>query len=88
MIDSITNTIIDSIPVGNYPAYVAYNPSNNNMYVTNHFSDIISVIHSTANSVIDTIPAGVGPAGIIYDSSNQHLYVTNMGSNTVTMIHP
>ena len=63
------------IPVGVNPFGIAYNPKNNNIYVTNYGSNTVSIINPTTNSVIDTIPTGTNPAGIAYNPSNNHIYV-------------
>ena len=44
------------------PLGVAFNPSNGNIYVANHYSKTVSVIDSSTNMVIDTIPVGEGQA--------------------------
>src|SRR5438552_305891 len=54
------------------------------MYVTNSYSNNVSVINST--KVVTTIPVGSYPAGVAYDSANGYVYVANQGSNTVSAI--
>ena len=77
-----------AITVGDAPASIGRNPSNNNLYVTNSDSGSVSVINPTTNVVTGTIPAGLTPAGIAFNSNNNHIYVTNYGTNTVSVIHP
>jgi DNA-binding beta-propeller fold protein YncE len=45
-LDSRTNTVIDtiSLPFGSAPQFIAFNPNNGNMYVTNRGSNDVSVI--------------------------------------------
>ena len=50
VIDSSTNTVIDTISVGLNPYYLEYNPSNNNIYVANSHSNTVSVISTTVSS--------------------------------------
>ena len=87
VIDTETNTEIDinedptngitRINVGADPRYLAYDPINKYMYVTNFASASVSVIDTTINTVIDTIPVGDFPLGIIYDPVNHRMYVAN-----------
>jgi YVTN family beta-propeller protein len=53
--DSSTNTVIDTIDVGKYPISIKFNPSNNNIYVANFNSTLVSVIDSSTNTVVDTV---------------------------------
>ena len=62
---------------------------NRDMYVTNFFSNTVSVIDTRTNTVIDTIPVrGVSPLGIAFNPYNRDMYVTNFVSNTVSVIAP
>ncbi|MHB1909184.1 MAG: YncE family protein [Nitrososphaerales archaeon] len=76
----------NAIAVGKGPGSIAYDPSNNYLYVTNVISNAISVIDTSNNSMIKQIPLG-GPRGIVYDPVNQELYATCYGANySVAMI--
>ncbi len=86
VIDSSTNTVIKTIPVGSAPQGVAYNSNNNDMYVANSNSGGVSVIDSSTNTVIKTIPVGKGPYNIAYNSNNNDMYVANLNDNTVSVI--
>jgi YVTN family beta-propeller protein len=44
VIDSTTNTVVASIPVGTGPEGIAFNPNNGDMYVANEGSFNVSVI--------------------------------------------
>jgi YVTN family beta-propeller protein len=45
VIDTTTNTVIDTIPVGESPLGITYNPVNHIMYVANFFGDTVSGIN-------------------------------------------
>src|SRR5205823_1921193 len=60
---------------GANPAVVAYNSGNGYVYVTNPFSDIVSVINGT--TVVATVPVQYNPSGVAYDSGNGYIYVAN-----------
>jgi YVTN family beta-propeller protein len=55
------DSVIKNIPVGIHPVDVAFNPTNNDMYVSNQASNTVSVIDSSTNTVVTTIPVGSGP---------------------------
>src|SRR5438874_1085884 len=82
--DSGGGTVVATIPVGGNPAGVAYDSGNGYVYVTNPFSDIVSVINGT--TVVATVPVGYIPRGVAYDSENEYVYVADYGSNNVSVI--
>jgi YVTN family beta-propeller protein len=45
-------------------------------YVTNRFSDTISVIATACNTVVATIPVGDGPEGVAITPNGKFSYVT------------
>ena len=74
-VDSGGGTVVATIPVGGNLAGVAYNSGNGYVYVTNPFSDIVSVINGT--TVVATVPVEYNPSGVAYDSGNGYVYVAN-----------
>ena len=89
VIDTTTNTVINTITVGNNPAGIAYDPINRDIYVTNFNAfpnGTVSVIDTTTNTVIDTITVGDGPYAIALDPINQRMYVANLESDDVSVI--
>ncbi|GAB2814309.1 hypothetical protein GCM10027176_18620 [Actinoallomurus bryophytorum] len=86
VIDTATNTVIDTITVGGAPVDVAFNPRGTRAYVTNSASNTVSVINTATNTVIDTIGVGSVPAGVAVSPGGTRVYVTNNGANTVSVI--
>ena len=86
IIDTKTNKVIATVPVGNYPYGVAVNPDGTKVYVTNYYSDTVSVVDTTTNTVIDTIPVGEWPLGIAVTPDGTKIYVANEESNTVSVV--
>ena len=68
VIDSDSNTVIDSIEIGTNPYVIKFNPYNEYMYVTNAVD--VSVIDPSTNTVIDRIEAGSFPYDFIFNTSN------------------
>jgi YVTN family beta-propeller protein len=75
-----------TIPVGIGPFGIAYNPSNNNIYVANAASSTVSVISGSTNSVIATTLVERDPFWLVYVPPNNQIYVTNVESNDVYVI--
>ncbi len=69
VINGTSNTVVTTVAVGGYSYYATFDPANNNVYVSNFFSNSISVISSISNSVVATIPlpSNSGPTGMAYD---------------------
>ena len=81
VIDTATNTVIATIPVGNLPIGVAVTPDGSKVYVTNAISNTVSVIATATNTVIATIPVGLFyPWGIVVTPDGSKVYVAMDGS--------
>jgi YVTN family beta-propeller protein len=61
VIDTATNTVIATIPVGPSPVGVAVTPDGSKVYVANFSSNTVSVIDTATNTVIATIAVGSQP---------------------------
>src|SRR5262249_57828663 len=64
VIDTTSNTVAATIPVGSGPVGVAVSPDGSTVYVTNHGANTVSVIDPTSNTVAATIPVGISPLGV------------------------
>ena len=81
-----SNTVISTVDVGERPSALAFNPSNNNIYVANTNSNNVSVIESSSNTVISTVDVGERPSALAFNPSNNNIYVTNPVSDDVSVI--
>ena len=61
LIDTATNTVSATMPVGLNPTGVAVNPDGSKVYVANLNANTVSVIDTPTNIVIATIPVGSQP---------------------------
>lgn len=86
VIDGSTNAVVATVPVGQTPSGIAFDPSDGDIYVANSASDTVSVIDGLSNMVVASVTVGTGPSGITFDSANGDIYVANGGSNTVSVI--
>ena len=76
--------VIDSIPVGNRPISLAYNPINDTIYVANIADDTLSVIDAS-NSVSTTFSTSLSPRDVEINLSNGFIYVANAAANSITV---
>jgi YVTN family beta-propeller protein len=103
VIDTATNTVIATIPVGDQhtlqPGGVAVSPDGSKVYVgvDDNSSDSLSVIDTATNAVSATIPLGsstVGGVAVTPDGSNVYaasggaIFVIDTATNTVSATIP
>jgi len=81
------------------PLGIAYDPSNNYLYLANTIGNSLILINGTTNTVVSNIKVGIFPGGVAFDPINDYLYVTdfnfsawpsgdvNTSSNTVFVIN-
>ena len=64
VIDTATNAVVATVPVGTDPFGVAVNPAGSRVYVANTSSNTVSVIDTATNAVVATVPVGTGPTAL------------------------
>jgi YVTN family beta-propeller protein len=64
-IDTATNTVVATIPVGKRPWNMAITPDGKKLYVANGRSNSVSVIDTGSNRVIKDIAVGELPWGVV-----------------------
>ncbi len=65
VIDTSTNTVTATIPVGITPHGLAITPDGINAYVGNEYSSTVSVIDTRTNTVVNTVNGvAVAPEGV------------------------
>src|SRR5262249_30821174 len=78
VIDTATNTVIATIPVGIGQNGVAVTPDGSKVYVANVNVPFVSVIDTATNTVIATIPVGgLSPFGVAGTPDGSQVYVTD-----------
>jgi YVTN family beta-propeller protein len=94
VIDTFSNSVVATIPVGTLPWGVAIDAVDNLIYVTNYGSGTVSIIDGFTNSLcvptrctLNTITVGSNPEGIALNLVLSQAYVANSGSNTVSVIN-
>jgi YVTN family beta-propeller protein len=97
VIDTATNTVVATVPVGNLPNGVAVTPDGKHAYVTwllaNNVSGNVSVIDTATNMVVANGRGGACPRrgrhpgwGVAITPDGKHAYVANDFSNNVSVI--
>jgi YVTN family beta-propeller protein len=88
VIDTASNAVVATIPVGGIPSGVATTPDGTRAYVTNsgEFDNTVSVIGTASNTVVATIPVGQGPGFVATTPDGTHAYVTSPSSLSVSVI--
>ncbi|MDY7107690.1 MAG: beta-propeller fold lactonase family protein [Planctomycetota bacterium] len=88
--DTAAREQVAEVGVGDFPLRVAFSPDGTRAYVTNHFSNSLSVINVDGenSSLITTIPGCTGyPLTVSVDGAGEYVYVgTNTGSNGTNAI--
>ncbi len=64
VIDTATNTVVATVPVGTNPVGVAITPDGAFACVANFTSNTVSVIDTASNTVVATVPVGSNPVGV------------------------
>ncbi len=86
VIDIATNTVTNTISVGDKPRSVAITPDGAAAYVTNRESNSVSVIDVATSTVSATVAVGAYPNNVAITPDGTAAYVTNRASNSVSVI--
>ncbi|MCZ4124821.1 YVTN family beta-propeller repeat protein [Streptomyces sp. H39-S7] len=85
-VDTATNTVIATIPVGFGPQGVAAAPDGAHVYIPNVGSNNVSVIDTATDSVVATTSVGSSPTAVAVAPDGGHVYAVNLSSNSVSVI--
>jgi gliding motility-associated-like protein len=92
VVNTITNSVVATSPVGSAPLSVSVTPDGSKVYIGNVLSQDVSVINTATNSVIATIPIGASASGVRVNNTGTTVDVSIQGgikeidvaTNTVT----
>lgn len=76
VIDTTTNTVVATIPVGKSPYSILITPDGGRAYVLNQYDTTISVISTSSNSIIKTLTLDTNPGAGTLNSTGTRLYVS------------
>jgi uncharacterized repeat protein (TIGR01451 family) len=86
VIDTTTNTVTATIPVGNRPVAVAVTSDGSRIYVANFGDGTVSIVDAATSAIIATVVVGSEPISIAINPNGSKLYVANFASSTVSVI--
>ena len=86
IIDTKTETVIDTLNVGDGPWGVAVGAEGDYVYVTNSFSDTVTVIQASDNTIYDTIYVGDRPRGVSAPINGTIAYVVSQDDGLINRI--
>ena len=87
VVDTATDAIEGSVPVGSHPFGVVYDPANDRIYVSNFYDGTVSVIQAPSDTVAATVTVAGSPALEAFDPHNGEVYVANTApTNNLTAI--
>jgi YVTN family beta-propeller protein len=75
-----------TIPVGIFPLAVTVSPDGARAYVTNTFSNGVSVIDTASDTVIATVPVIEFPIAVIVSPDSSRVYVANFSSQKMVSV--
>ena len=87
VINTQSNTVLTTIPVGVAPEGVAITPDGKQVYVANYNSNSVTVINALTNTVTQGIAVGHLPADIVISKDGSTAYVVNYNSDNVSVIN-
>lgn len=64
MIDTVTNAMVATVPVGLGPTGIVVTPNGSFAYVVNGSDNTVSVISAATNTVTATVTVGVNPRAV------------------------
>lgn len=87
VVNTATNAVVTTIPVGTTPFGVAASPDGKTIYVANINSLSVSVISTATNQVTGAIKVSGQPYGLAVSPDGTLLYVTNHSGTNITVVN-
>ena len=80
VINTITETFVKDISVGEQPRWIAITPDGKQVYVSNAMGGTVSIIDSGADAVIKTVTVGANPQSLGAFPDGSAVYVVNQNT--------
>lgn len=88
VVNTATNQVSATVPVGNGPEELAISPDGTRLWVGNTVANSITVIDTATNSTVKTLPVATGVGFIALSPDGQLAYVSDLTSlNTVSVFN-
>jgi YVTN family beta-propeller protein len=86
LIDTITWQVIEEIPVGVDPRFLAVDSNSKIAYVANRGSNSISVVNLVSRQKIHEVAVGDRPYGVVISPGGDRLYIAEQGSDSLRIL--
>lgn len=93
VVDCSADTITTTIYVGQSPADLVFNPTNNRLYCANSggtdysdFDNSVSVIDCLTDEVVATVTVGQGPDRLFHSPQNNIIYCGNHQNSSISVV--
>jgi YVTN family beta-propeller protein len=86
VLDTTSNTVVQTIPVDTRPFLAAVSPDGSLIYVPNHDTDQVSVIDAETFEVVTAIDVAPNPHWVAFTADGSKAYTANHDSNVVSAI--
>jgi len=86
VIDTATNTVSTTFPVGAAPEWIAFTPNGAFAYLANSPANTISVLDTTTHAAVASVPVGSLPLGVFITPDGAFAYSANLLGNSVSII--
>ena len=83
--NTVTNTLVTTIPVKRGPRGITVSPDGTKLAVTNALADSITIINTQTNTIELEASIPGSPRGVSFDRSGQSLAIACVGSGTLTI---
>lgn len=87
VIDTATDSVVATIPVGDEPWRAYASPDGTKMLVPNNGDQTVSVIDTASNKVIATFPAGEDMTGVNFVNGGKKAYVISRGEGALYVLN-
>ncbi|SFC28885.1 Por secretion system C-terminal sorting domain-containing protein [Flexibacter flexilis DSM 6793] len=87
VINTATNMVVATIPVGSAPGAVAVSPDGTRIYTANQSTTNISVVDAATRTVIASIPVSSTPSMLVVSPDGSRLYVSRLGFSGISVIN-
>lgn len=87
VINTSTNSVVDTIAVGELPNGISVNSTGKYVYVANRLSNDLSVIDTSTNTVVATIPVGANPYSVVTNATGTVAYVANWDDKSISVVN-
>jgi YVTN family beta-propeller protein len=87
VVSTVSNKTIATFPVLRNPSGLAFDPVDNDVYVSDYVWNNVSVVHATNYKVVANALLGTAPYNMAFDSANGDLYVADLLSSQLIVVN-